>query len=110
MVKMKCNGAWFKLDDYKNYDEYYGSYPERKDSSEDAHAIGDIDGDGTVTSNDALDVLRISVNPDSANDETRKLADVDGDGDVTASDALAVLRYSVGMADENSPINKLIAA
>ena len=110
MVKMKCNGAWFKLDDYKNYDEYYGSYPERKDSSEDAHAIGDIDGDGTVTSNDALDVLRISVNPNSANDETRKLADVDGDTEITANDALAVLRYSVGLADENSPINKPIAA
>ena len=97
MVKMKCNGAWFKLDDYKNYDEYYGSYPERKDSSEDAHAIGDIDGDGTVTSNDALDVLRISVNPESADDETKMLADIDGDEQITANDALAVLRYSVGM-------------
>lgn len=29
MVKLKCNGAWFRLDDYKNYD-YYGSYLERK--------------------------------------------------------------------------------
>lgn len=109
MVKMKCNGAWFKLDDYKNYDEYYGSYPERKGSSEDAHAIGDIDGDGTVTSNDALDVLRISVNPDSANAEIKELADVDGDGEVTANDALEILRSSVGLSGSDK-IGKPLAA
>ncbi len=38
------------------------------------------------------------------------VADVDSDGEITANDALAVLRYSVGLADENSPINKPIAA
>ncbi len=97
MVKMKCNGAWFKLDDYKNYDEYYGSYPERKGSSKNDPAIGDLDGDGTVTSSDALDILRISVTPESADDETKMLADIDGDEQITANDALAVLRYSVGM-------------
>ncbi len=90
-------GAWFKLDDYKNYDEYYGSYPERKGSSKNDPAIGDLDGDGTVTSSDALDILRISVTPESADDETKMLADIDGDEQITANDALAVLRYSVGM-------------
>ena len=107
MVKMKCNGAWFKLDDYKNYDEYYGSYPERKDSSEDAHAIGDIDGDGTVTSNDALDVLRASVGAADLTPDQKKLADVDGDGELTSNDALAMLRYSVGL-DSGGNIGKPI--
>ena len=89
--------SYVKLDDYKNYDEYYGSYPERKGSSKNDPAIGDLDGDGTVTSSDALDILRISVTPESADDETKMLADVDGDDEITANDALAVLRYSVGM-------------
>ena len=71
---------------------------------------GDLDIDGQITANDALTILRKSVGQEKLTPEQKILADVDGDGEITANDALAVLRYSVGMADEDSPINKPIAA
>ncbi len=84
------SGAWFRLDEYKSNSEYYGSYPEFKPSS----VLGDLDGDGKITSGDALIVLRISVELDDKMD----IADIDSDGFVTSSDALAVLHQSVGEA------------
>ena len=72
--------------------------------------LGDIDGDGEITANDALTILRSSVGMTDLTPEQTKLADVDNDGEITANDALAVLRYSVGMADADSPINKPVAA
>ncbi len=72
--------------------------------------LGDVDNDGQITANDALTILRTSVGLSELTPEQTKLADVDGDTEITANDALAVLRYSVGLADENSPINKPIAA
>ena len=72
--------------------------------------LGDIDGDGDITANDALTILRASVSMESLTQEQTKLSDIDGDEQITANDALMVLRFSVGMADENSPINKPITA
>ena len=69
---------------------------------------GDLDGDGDITANDALMILRASVERETLTPEQTALADVDGDGDITANDALAVLRYSVGMGDDNlvgKPVN-----
>ena len=63
-------------------------------------AFGDIDGDGQVTSSDALAVLRMSVGLDEYDDDTLKIADVDGDGSVTSADALILLRVSVGLKDD----------
>ncbi len=60
---------------------------------------GDLDGDGDITANDALMILRASVGMETLTPEQIALADVDGDGDITANDALVVLRYSVGMGD-----------
>lgn len=57
--------------------------------------IGDVDGDGTVTSSDALKILRISLDLEKAEDMS--ITDVDNDGKVTSGDALQVLRYSIGM-------------
>lgn len=59
--------------------------------------LGDIDGDGMTTSNDALEILRMSIDSNNTNDDIKTIADVDGDGTITANDALEVLRYSVGM-------------
>ncbi|MBQ1388807.1 MAG: dockerin type I repeat-containing protein [Clostridia bacterium] len=72
--------------------------------------LGDIDGDGAITANDALTILRSSVGMTDLTTEQIKLADIDGDEQITANDALAVLRYSVGIADADSPINKPIVA
>ena len=72
--------------------------------------LTDNDGDGNITANDALMILRASVGMETLTPEQSALADVDGDGSVTANDALAVLRYSIGFIDEDSRINKPITA
>ena len=69
-------------------------------------ALGDVDGDGDITANDALTILRASIGLAKLSPDETKLADADGDGSITANDALAVLRYSVGIIDEDSPIKK----
>ena len=60
---------------------------------------GDVDGDGLITSNDALLVLRYSVQLEEFDEETVQLADVNGDGAADSADSLAILRYSVGIRD-----------
>ncbi len=57
---------------------------------------GDIDGDGEITANDALMILRASVGLTELNEKQKAAADIDGDGSITSADALIVLRYSVG--------------
>lgn len=61
--------------------------------------MGDVNGDGDVTSVDAMMTLRYSVKTVSFTAEQFKLADVDSDGAVRTSDALSILRYSVGFKD-----------
>lgn len=61
---------------------------------------GDINSDGSIASDDALNVLRYSTG--AAGDFTDAQiaqADVDLDGSVTSNDAFLVLRTSVGMTD-----------
>ena len=60
--------------------------------------MGDLDGDGEITSADSLAILRQSVGLENLTPEQIKLCDVDGDKEVTSADALEVLRYSVGLA------------
>lgn len=61
-------------------------------------AIGDADGDGNITSSDALMILRASVSLESVPSE---IGDVDEDGKITSSDALMVLRHSVGFKESD---------
>ena len=58
---------------------------------------GDVDGDRSVTSADALAILRGSLDPTQLSDEQKAAADVNNDGTIDSSDALAVLRMSLGM-------------
>lgn len=62
---------------------------------------GDVDGDGVVTSGDALSVLRASIGLDETDELFLMLGDIDGDEQIMASDALAILRYSIGFSDGN---------
>lgn len=55
---------------------------------------GDADNDGIITANDALIVLRASLDLDNDN-ENIDLYDIDMDGVITANDALLILRESV---------------
>ena len=77
--------------------------------TEPAGNLGDVDGDGNITSADALSILRTSAGLSSLSPEQTKLADVDGDGNITSADALAVLRHSAGLSS-NENIGKPIAA
>ena len=67
--------------------------------------IGDLDGDGEITSSDALFVLRVSVGIENEDERIKSVSDVDSDSQITSSDALAILRHSVGMG-ENDKIGK----
>ena len=60
---------------------------------------GDVDGDGIITSNDALLVLRYSVQLEEFDEDIVEQADVNGDGKADSSDSLSILRYSVGLRD-----------
>lgn len=62
-----------------------------------AASLGDVDGDGAITAEDARSILRFSVNLDMPSDSQRISADLDGDGEITASDARAALRLAVNL-------------
>ena len=58
---------------------------------------GDLDGDGEITSSDALNILQFVVNEENLTDEQKKLADMNGDGEITSTDALYILQIIVGL-------------
>ena len=57
---------------------------------------GDLDGDGVVTSGDALIILRIVLEMIDFTDEQYLAADYNGDGTVDTTDALEALRFAMG--------------
>ena len=70
--------------------------------------IGDLDGDGDVTSADALMALRISAGLQESNENLLAVADIDGDGSITSADALGILRSSAGfLPSDNADDGKL---
>lgn len=62
-----------------------------------AAMLGDIDGDGKISSDDARLALRASVRLEALTEAQKLLADVDFDGEVTSSDARSILRAAVGL-------------
>ncbi|MBR3381776.1 MAG: S8 family serine peptidase [Clostridia bacterium] len=62
-----------------------------------APASGDVDGDGNVTANDALLILRHSMGLIQLSAGALTAADADGSGSVTANDALIILRRTLGL-------------
>ena len=60
--------------------------------------MGDIDGDGALTANDALMILRHALGITTLDAGVLGLADVDGNGNVDANDALLTLRMALGLA------------
>ena len=52
--------------------------------------IGDANGDGYITSFDAIYILKYSISGVEFDEDWIKRFDVDGDGEVTASDAVDV--------------------
>lgn len=62
--------------------------------------IGDVDGDGEVSSIDARNTLRNAVGLDTLTDAQLKAADFNSDGNVSSVDARGILRRAVGLPDE----------
>lgn len=59
--------------------------------------VGDVDGDGSITSADATAVLRWLLQlPVGARTDVRARGDVNCDGEVTAADAMLILQHDAG--------------
>ena len=59
-----------------------------------ARLLGDVDGDGTITTADSAAVLRSAAEIVTLNAEERACADVNGDGAVDTMDAVQILQYA----------------
>ena len=57
---------------------------------------GDVDGDGRVTSSDALMIMRHALGVVHLSGAALAAADADGDGNVTAADSLLAMRTAMG--------------
>ena len=62
--------------------------------------IGDANGDGKITYDDALKVLRASISLDTLPADVMQACDVDGSGRLDYNDALLILRYSIKLITE----------
>jgi len=58
--------------------------------------LGDVDGDGTVSTTDAMEILYAVAGLVDFSPEQKERADVDQDSVITVVDALKVLQYSTG--------------
>ncbi len=74
-----------ELEEVEDYNECYAS--------------GDVDGNGSIDSDDARFILRLAVNLEKIDMSFFMKADVDGDGKITAADAREALRLAVGLDD-----------
>ena len=63
----------------------------------DSFMLGDVNGDGQITSLDARAALRASVGLDVLTELQTKAADIDKNGVITSLDARSILRCSVGL-------------
>ena len=62
--------------------------------------LGDADGNGKLTYNDALKILRASIKLEPLSPEVAQACDVDGNGRLDYNDALLVLRFSINLITE----------
>ena len=58
---------------------------------------GDLDHDGSVSTKDALQVLKHIVGLISLNEDSRKATDLNQDNNITVADALLMLKITVGL-------------
>ena len=64
--------------------------------------MGDVNGDGKITSKDAALILKYIAGDISADDIDLAAVDVNGDGKITSKDAALVLKYIAGDITEFS--------
>jgi hypothetical protein len=72
--------------------------------------VGDLNGDGRITSADALAVYAyLAGRPIPATFDVRGRGDADGDGQITRADAELIMRVAVGQASGDRPVGKPVA-
>lgn len=72
---------------------------EVKDDKAAVH-YGDVTGEGTIDTSDAIATLEIFVGMGTYTDAQKACADVTKDGDVDTTDAINILNYFVGVENE----------
>lgn len=86
-----------------DFASYLSSYiiktPADETSSAKVYSQGDLDGDGEVTSYDALMILQHTTGLITIDDELYSLANNDLSIDITSYDALLTLQYTTGLID-----------
>ena len=78
---------------YENNEAPKPTDPPAPTDPPETYILGDADGDGTVSSRDAVIVMRSSVGEADLTEKQQLAADVDGDGYVTVIDATWIQRY-----------------
>ncbi|HLM68041.1 MAG TPA: dockerin type I repeat-containing protein, partial [Longimicrobium sp.] len=72
--------------------------------------VGDVNGDGRITSADALAVYAyLAGRPIPATFDVPGRGDADGDGQITRADAELIMRVAVGQASGDRPVGKPVA-
>ncbi len=62
---------------------------------------GDADGDGELTTNDSLDIMRIVLGVAEPTDGISSSCYMNGDGVIDMADALLILRIAVGIQSDD---------
>lgn len=83
----------------EGYEDPYGEGRIVIVENEESDTMGDVNGDKTVDSADALIVMRYSMGIGEIYEPNMPYADVNGDGVVDLADALLIIRYSMGLID-----------
>ncbi len=80
---------------YEQEIDYINAQPEYQEGK-----MGDMDGDGSVTSGDALIALQVAAKLTEETDAYHTYGDMDGDGSVTSGDALVMLQIAAKLVPE----------
>ena len=69
---------------------------ESSGEEEPEYILGDVNGDGYITADDAAAAFAASISAEGLTEEQKKAADVNGDGYITADDAALIFTMSKG--------------
>ncbi|MDR2531819.1 MAG: dockerin type I repeat-containing protein [Oscillospiraceae bacterium] len=84
------------------YDALFAAIDKVDNPDPDNVLLGDVNGDGEIDEEDALEILKFLVGLESAldemtEDEALAVADINGDGEIDEEDALEILKFLVGL-------------
>lgn len=86
------------------YDPNSPADPQSSQTDIDNRLIGDVNGDGVITSADAVCIINYVVRKENAV-FIEANADVNGDGVITSADAVCIINIVVRKDDESGPVN-----